>query len=164
VVGLALLIGAPAGGGSLGASIGAAGLAAVSGAAFAGFTLLGRRPLIDVSEPDVVGYGFLTGGLALALGTAPFASLRFAVTAHNVGLLALIATVPTALAYSLFFRGLRGATASTATVVALLEPLTATVLAIALFGDRLTVLGACGAALLLVSVLDAGRTQVRVLS
>jgi DME family drug/metabolite transporter len=160
VAGLALLIGAPAGATSLGASIAAAGLAAISGAAFAGFTMLGRRRLVGITEQSVVGYGFLTGGLVLALATAPFASLRFGVTAHNVGLLALIATVPTALAYSLFFRGLRGASASTATVVALLEPLTATVLAIAIFGDRLTVLGGLGAALLLSSVLDAGRTQV----
>jgi drug/metabolite transporter, DME family len=160
VAGLALLIGAPAGATSLGASVGAAGLAAISGAAFAGFTMLGRRPLVGITEQSVVGYGFLTGGLILALATAPFAPLTLRPSAHNLGLLALIATVPTALAYSLFFRGLRGATASTATVVALLEPLTATVLAIVIFGDRLTVLGAVGAALLLSSVVDAGRPPV----
>jgi drug/metabolite transporter, DME family len=157
VVGLALLIGAPAGG----ASLGGATLAAISGAAFAGFTVLGRRPLVDIDEQSVAGYGFLVGGAALALATAPFATLRFPTSAHNVGLLALFATAPTALAYTLFLRGLRGASAATATVVALLEPLTATVLAIALLGDRLTALGALGAVLLLASVLDAGRTQVR---
>jgi DME family drug/metabolite transporter len=161
VVGLALLIGAPAGGASLASSLGGATLAAISGAAFAGFTVLGRRPLVDIDEQSVAGYGFLVGGAALALATAPFATLRFPTSAHNVGLLALFATAPTALAYTLFLRGLRGASAATATVVALLEPLTATVLAIALLGDRLTALGALGAVLLLASVLDAGRTQVR---
>jgi drug/metabolite transporter, DME family len=160
VVGLALLVGAPAGGGGLAASLGGAALAAVSGAAFAGFALLGRHPLPDIDELSVAGYGFLLGGLGLATGTLPFASLGFAPSARNLGLLVLLATVPTALAYALFFRGLRQATAAIATVVALLEPLTATVLAVIFVGDRLTALGAVGAVLLLASVLDAGRTQL----
>ena len=161
VIGLALLIGAPASGTSLAASVGAAVLAALSGAAFAGFTVLGRRPSVGLDEQSVVGFGFLAGGVTLLLATAPFASLAFAPTSHNLALLLLFATAPTALAYTLFYRGLRDSTAATATVVALLEPLTATVLAIILFGDRLTVLGALGAIILLVSVLDAGRTQLR---
>jgi DME family drug/metabolite transporter len=161
VIGLALLIGAPAGGTSLATSVGAAGLAALSGAAFAGFTVLGRRHSVGLDEQSVVGFGFLAGGSILLLATAPFASLALTPTSHNLALLLLFATAPTALAYTLFYRGLRDSTAATATVVALLEPLTATVLAIMLFGDRLTVLGALGALILLASVLDAGRTQLR---
>ena len=86
----------------------------------------------------------------------PFQPLTFAVSARSLGLLVLFATVPTALAYTLFFRGLQGATASVATVVALLEPLTGTVLAVIIFGDRLSGLGLLGAVLLLLSVVDAG--------
>lgn len=161
VAGLALLVGAPAGATSVGASIGAAAFAATSGAAFAGFTILGRRPLVDIDEMSVAGYGFFVGGVGLALATAPFASLSFEPSAHNLSLLVLFATVPTALAYTLFFIGLRESSAATATVVALLKPLTATLLAIVFFGDRLTGPGAVGALLLLLSVVDAGRTQLR---
>jgi DME family drug/metabolite transporter len=165
VAGLALLVGAPAGGASLAAGVAAACLAALSGLAFAAFTMLGRRPLPagggrTIEQQDVTGYGFLAGGVGLALVIAPFTSLQFQPTGRSLLLLALFAVVPTALAYTLFFRGLRHATAATATVVALLEPLTGTALAIWIFGDRLGLLGGVGAALLLLSVLDAGRAQL----
>lgn len=161
VAGLTALVGVPAAGTTLTASITGAALAASSGAAFAAFTLLGRRPLIGVDEPTVTGYGFLIGGAGLALVASPFLSLSFAPTPRSLALLLLLATVPTAAAYTFFFRGLRGATASTAAVVALLEPLTGTVLAVILFGDRLSVPGVVGAVLLLASVLDAGRSQLQ---
>ncbi|MGC1569034.1 MAG: EamA family transporter, partial [Trebonia sp.] len=61
-------------------------------------------------------------------------------------------TGPTAAAYTLYFRGLRGAPAGTAALIALLEPLTATLLAALLLGDRLSLPGMAGAALLLAAV------------
>lgn len=160
VLGLAVLVGTPAVNASTASTLGCAVLAATSGAAFAAFTLLGRRPPVDVDEQTVTGYAFLLGGLVLAACTVPFTALTFAATPRSVGLLALLAAVPTALAYTLFFRGLRSSTAGTATVVALLEPLTATVLAVLLLGDSLSATGVVGAALLLLSVLDAGRAQI----
>jgi DME family drug/metabolite transporter len=60
-------------------------------------------------------------------------------------------------AYGLYFSGLPRATAATAGVTTLLEPLTATVLAVALLGDRPTWVTWAGAGLLLISVLDAVR-------
>ncbi|HTD59166.1 MAG TPA: EamA family transporter, partial [Gemmatimonadaceae bacterium] len=60
--------------------------------------------------------------------------------------------VPTAVAYTLFFHGLASVTAASATVIALLEPLTGTVLAIALLGDRLSPAGIVGGVLLGVSI------------
>ena len=154
VLGLALLVGAPATGESVGASLGAAILAALSGAVFAVFTMYRARP--STADPAVsTGVGFLIGGILIALALVPFQPLTFQVSARSLGLLILFATVPTALAYTLFFRGLRGASASVATVVALLEPLTGTALAMVIFGDRLTALGAVGAVLLLLSVVDA---------
>ncbi len=157
VVGLALLVGSPAAGSTLAASLGGAGLAALSGAAFAVFTMYRARP--STYDPAVTtGFGFLLGGILIALVVVPFTPLTFHPSGHSLGLLLLFATVPTALAYTLFFRGLAGASASVATVVALLEPLTGTVLAIIIFGDRLTWLGIIGAVLLLLSVVDAGRS------
>ncbi|MDQ1537619.1 MAG: drug/metabolite transporter, family [Actinomycetota bacterium] len=161
ITGLGLLVGAPPAGNTLTGSLAGAGLAALSGAAFAALTLLGRRPLVGVDVQAVTGCGFLVGGLGIAVVMAPFASLEFQPSARNLALLVLLATVPTALGYTLYFRGLRTASAATATVVALLEPLTGTVLAVVLLGDHVTPVGAAGALLLLGSVLDAGRTQLR---
>lgn len=157
VIGLALLVGSPAGGTSLLASLSGAVLAALSGLAFALFTMYRARPGTD-DPATTTALGFLIGGILIALVVLPFQPLTFHPTAHSLGLLLLFATVPTALAYTLFFRGLAGASASVATVVALLEPLTGTVLAVIIFGDRLTWPGVIGALLLLVSVVDAGRS------
>jgi DME family drug/metabolite transporter len=57
--------------------------------------------------------------------------------------------VTTGLAYALYTVGLRHVSASVAAVVALLEPLTATLLGVLFFGERLGVIGAAGAVLLI---------------
>jgi len=68
--------------------------------------------------------------------------------------------VPTALAYAASFRGLHRAVApGTAAVLALLEPLTAAVLAAAVLGERLGALGITGALVLAVAVLRAASTD-----
>jgi hypothetical protein len=56
---------------------------------------------------------------------------------------------PTALAYALFFHGVKSATASEASIGALAEPLTGTVLAVVIFGERLGPWGLVGAVLLI---------------
>lgn len=68
------------------------------------------------------------------------------------GLAAYLGVVTTALAYVLFLRGMRSTPATLASVVTLLEPLVAVLLAAALLGERLTALGMVGAAVLLVCV------------
>jgi drug/metabolite transporter, DME family len=55
---------------------------------------------------------------------------------------------PWRVAYTLYFRGLRTAAASTAARLALLEPLTGAILAALLPGDRLGTTGIAGAAIL----------------
>jgi DME family drug/metabolite transporter len=160
LIGLTLLIGVPAHGAAPARQVGGAGLAALSGATFAAFTLLGRRRLIGVNQATVTGYGFLLGGLGLAVVTAPLRGMGFPAHWDVVGLLLFLAVVPTAVAYTFFFHGLRSVTASTATVIALLEPLTGTLLAIALLGDRLSVAGAVGGLLLGVSIVASIRTTV----
>jgi drug/metabolite transporter, DME family len=66
-----------------------------------------------------------------------------------VGYLAL---VPTVLAYRLFARGLRRVPPSTASTMGLAEPVVATVLGVALLGERLSAVGWAGAALVLVGL------------
>src|SRR5207245_2499204 len=59
-----------------------------------------------------------------------------------------LGAVTTAAAYSIYTIGLRDVPASVAGIVSLLEPLTATLLGVALFGERLGAAGAAGAVLL----------------
>jgi len=60
--------------------------------------------------------------------------------------------VATAGAYAIYTIGLRSVPASAAGVATLLEPLTATILGVALFGERLGAAGAAGALLLLAAL------------
>jgi drug/metabolite transporter, DME family len=71
-----------------------------------------------------------------------------------VGYLAL---VPTVLAYRLFARGLRRVPPSTASTMALAEPVVATVLGVALLGERLSPIGWAGATLVLVGLVLVSR-------
>lgn len=65
------------------------------------------------------------------------------------GLLLYLGVVPTALAYWLYLQGLKHTSATHASIIALLEPLTAAILAALIFGERLQPLGWVGAVLLL---------------
>ncbi len=67
--------------------------------------------------------------------------------------------MPTALAYALFLRGMHTTSATAASTITLLEPLTATLLAVALFHERLGPLGVVGAALLLGAVVILARKE-----
>lgn len=67
-------------------------------------------------------------------------------------LVVYLAIVPTALAYLLFQMGLRTVSATTASVITLLEPAVASVLAWWLFNEQLAPSGLLGAALLMLSI------------
>lgn len=165
VVGLALLVGAPEGGRSTASTVGCAGLALVAGGAFAGFTMEGRRTPADLDPQASVGVGFVIGGALLAVSVTVTdrmtgaGGLAVTLDARSLTLLAALALIPTAAAYALFFRGLQGASASTAVVIALLEPTTATTLSVLLLHETITIVGLAGAVLLLVSVADAARSE-----
>ena len=57
-----------------------------------------------------------------------------------------------AVAYGLFYTGLRSTSSQVAGVLTLLEPLAATVLAVIFLGESLTALGWFGALLLLIAI------------
>lgn len=164
LTGLVLLVGtvpAGIGPGTLAAGVGCA---VVSAAGFAAITLVCATPVDGLDDLTMTGYGFLLGGLVLAAVAAATQSpdaLRFTPGSHSLTLVALLGLGPTAIAYTAFFRGLRTAPASTAAVTALLEPLTGAVLAAAVLGDRIGLLGIAGALLLAVSVLCAVRFERR---
>ena len=144
LAGLGLLVGVPGGGYGTAAVFGSAGMALLASAGFATVTLIGSVPVPGLDDETVTGLGFTAGGLVL-LPLAAASGLAFRPTFAAFGWLAVLAIGPTAVAYTLYFRGLRTAPASTAALLSLLEPLTATVLSVLFLGNRLSPAGMAGA-------------------
>ncbi|MFC9437174.1 EamA family transporter [Nocardia sp. NPDC057030] len=153
--GLALLVGVPADDvGATGLLAGAA-LAVAAAAAFATVTVISSQPVEGLDPMTTTGLGF-TGGAALLAPLALATGITFAPSPGGFALLAALGLVPTAIAYTLYFRGLPDAGPGTAAILALLEPLTGALLAAIVLGERLTPLGLLGAALLTVALILAG--------
>ncbi len=70
----------------------------------------------------------------------------------SLALMAYVAAVPTALAYGLYFAGLAVVRAATASVIALIEPVTAAAIAVTLLGEHLTPFTLVGTGVLLTAV------------
>jgi DME family drug/metabolite transporter len=152
LTGLGLLVGLPSGFSET-SVLTSAGMAVLAAAGFAAVTLTGARPVPGLDDLAVTGFGFALGGLLLIPLAAALSGLSFRPSPEAVGLLIALGTGPTAVAYTLYFRGLRRAAASTAALLALLEPLTGAILAAAILGQRLSATGIAGAAILVVAVL-----------
>ena len=125
-------------------------VALLSAAGYAGVTLLTRAASDDPYD-SALG-GFVVGGVCLLPLAALEGLLPDRYSADVLSSLAFLGAVPTAMAYAMFFAGLRVVRATTASVVALVEPLAAAGLAVALLGERLTLTAGAGAALLLSAV------------
>jgi DME family drug/metabolite transporter len=82
---------------------------------------------------------------ALATGILP----HTAHPAQALAVLGYLAAVPTALAYPLYFAGAAAVRAATASVIMLIEPVSAAVLGVAMFGEPLTAATLGGGVLLL---------------
>ena len=159
LLGLGLLVGVPTGGTDGGALLAGAACAVLSGAGFALMTLLGSRPVPGLDDVTTTGIGFTLGGLALVPVVAATSGWSLALDARSTLLLVALAVVPTAIAYTCYFRGLRTTSAGAGSVLALLEPLTGTVLAALLLGERLGPAGlAAGVVLGLAMLLTARST------
>jgi DME family drug/metabolite transporter len=81
-----------------------------------------------------------------------------------VVLLVYLATLPTALAYALYFAAAAVVRSTTVSVIMLLEPVSAAVLAVVLFGEHLTVTTLVGTLLMLGAVAGLAVTEARVLA
>ncbi|KOV74173.1 membrane protein [Streptomyces sp. NRRL WC-3723] len=183
-LGARLLLGERLGAGGVAAVAGAlAGLAVLT---FGGSAATVRPTGVLLALASAAGYGAMTlltrwwgrAGGADAAGTTVGAFavtslclLPFAVaegllphTAHPARLLWLllyIAAVPTALAYAFYFAGAAVVRSATVSVIMLLEPVTAAVLAVALLGERLTVTTAAGTLLMLGAVAGLAVSETR---
>ncbi|MFE7742780.1 DMT family transporter [Nocardia sp. NPDC057455] len=152
--GLALLVGAPSGGADAGGLLVGAAFAAVAATAFATVTVLNAAPVPGLDAMTTTGLGF-TGGALLLAPLAATSGLAFDPAPGSIALVLVLGLAPTAVAYTLYFRGLSDADPGIAAVLALLEPLTGAVLAAIVLGERLTAAGLAGAALLIVALLLA---------
>jgi drug/metabolite transporter, DME family len=92
------------------------------------------------------------GGALLLTPVAVVAGLRFTTEPGALAVLLYLGLVPSALAYALFFTGLRTVPGSVASIVTLLEPLTATALATGFLGERLAPGALAGGLLVLAAV------------
>ena len=132
--GLGLLAGVPSGGFPETRMLASAGMAVLAAAGFATLTLIGARPVAGLDDLTAAGFGFTLGGLALLPLAAATGGVGFTPGPVSLALLAALGTGPTAVAYTLYFRGLRSAPAGTAALLSLLEPLTGTMLAALILG------------------------------
>lgn len=148
IIGTLLLIGSPATVGAPRESFAGVLLALGAALSFAAVTLSGRA--LAGRHRDLLLVTISMGGGAIFL--LPFAlssGLTIDYSAAGWSMLLYLGLVPTALGYLLFFYGLRYTTATVASTINLLEPLTSTILAWLLFHERLGAAGLLGAALLL---------------
>ncbi|WP_405216662.1 DMT family transporter [Agrococcus sp. Ld7] len=99
--------------------------------AYAGAKLIGR----GATSTGAMGSLFLVGGVA-SLTWLAFVGIGPLASPAGVGTIAYLGLIPMALAYLLFGFGLRSLRSSTATTIALLEPVVATLLAVAVVGER----------------------------
>jgi DME family drug/metabolite transporter len=146
LLGLGLLVGAPGVDADAGRMLVGALLGLLAAAGFAAVTLVNARAVEGLDEVTATGVSFVVGGAVLV----PFAVVLGGGAAHafdvrSAGWSALVmlalALVPTALAYTCYFRGLHQTSPAMGSVLALLEPLTAAVLAALLFGEQLGISG-----------------------
>jgi drug/metabolite transporter, DME family len=152
VLGTALLVAAPSG--ALDASarfLGGVLLAFAAGLAYALYVLAAKATLRRSAPLPTTALTFTIGALlltpALFWTEGPLTQLT-----RGWPWLLYLGGVATAGAYAIYTIGLRRVPASIAGVTTLLEPLTATILGVALFGERLGAVGSVGALLLVASL------------
>jgi DME family drug/metabolite transporter len=122
-----------------------------SGLGYAATTVVNHRIASDGDPLLLTGATSAIGAVVL-LPFAVIVGLYWPSDAIASGWLVYIGIVPTALAYGLFYVGLRSISSETAGVLSLLEPLAAAALAAVVLHERLGPLGLIGAAVLLVAI------------
>ncbi|MBC9718832.1 EamA family transporter [Streptomyces sp. TRM66268-LWL] len=140
-------------------------LAVLSAAGYAVMTLLTRWWGRDGSGADTHATTVWTFGVA-ALCLLPFAAVegllpRTDQLGQVLGLMLYVAAVPTALAYALYFAGAAAVRSATVSVIMLLEPVSAAILAVLAFGEHLTVATVAGTLLMLSALAGLAVAETR---
>jgi DME family drug/metabolite transporter len=133
-------------------------LALGSASGYALVALISRAVAGRYHPLQINAIAFAAGALAL-LPAGALTGLVVTYPPAGWALLLYLGLIPSALAYGLFQTGMRSTPATMASVLTLAEPLTATILAAALFGERLGALGLLGGVLLLGAILVLALTS-----
>lgn len=160
ILGTVLLVGGSPEADTPQALLGGAALALGAGLMYSLVALGARRVASRYHPVQPVAIAFTLGTLLLfpfALGQG--LALRYSMPGWL--LLVYLGLVPTVLAYALYFWGLRSTPATFAAIIALLEPLISSVLAVAFLGERLSPTAVTGGALLLGSIIFLYASQAR---
>jgi drug/metabolite transporter, DME family len=134
-------------GGSAGVDVGGVGLALIAGLGYALYTVLAKVLLGRGCAPTGVMAGAFGTGAVLLIPVLAFVELDWLAAPSGWGLVLYLGLVPTALAYVLFARGLRGVSAAETATLTLAEPITATLLGALVLGERPGAIAICGVAL-----------------
>lgn len=147
VVGTTLLIVGPRTTADLSSRFVAGGsLALAAGLSYALYVVIGKASLARTAPLPLAGANFAIAALVLAPALAgPEVAQQLAL---GWPWMLYLGVVTTAAAYAIYTIGLRDVSASVAGIASLLEPLTATLLGVFLFGERLGATGILGAGLL----------------
>ncbi|MEV3860829.1 DMT family transporter [Streptomyces sp. NPDC050095] len=139
--------------------------ALASAAGYAVMTLLtrwfGRSGRAGDQLGTTVGTFAVASLVLLPFGAAEGLVPHTAQPLEVLGLLAYTASVPTALAYALYFAGAVVVRSATVSVIMLLEPVGAAAIAVTLLGERLTAATVAGTAVMLVAVVGLAVTEAR---
>lgn len=151
LIGTVLLVATPSHVGIVGVSFFGVFLAFLAACGYAMFVLCGRLLSSSYHPLQINTLAFAIGALIL-LFLSPSTGLKLAYPAWIWLLILYLGCIPTALAYGLFQIGIRSLTATVASIITLVEPLTAALLAWIVFREQLSLLGLFGAVLLLGSM------------
>ncbi|MFC3121180.1 DMT family transporter [Agaribacter flavus] len=129
------------------------GLGLLAGLSYATYSWVGHRLIrCGISARAAMGSQFGLGGVLLL----PILIFTYSTVIHSTQSLAVglyMAIVPTVLAYKLFGYGLSKVKASTATLITLLEPVIATLLAVTIVNEIIGLQGWSGMGMILLSLL-----------
>jgi drug/metabolite transporter, DME family len=131
-------------------------LAVTAGAAYAAYTLAAKRLLADGHAPEAVMAAAFGLGAVVLLPALLLTGAAWLAQPDGLALALYLGIIPTALAYVLFARGLRGLSASETATLTLAEPLTAGALGAIVLAEPLTALSAAGAGLVLSGLVVLG--------
>ncbi len=124
-----------------------------SATAYATVTVISRTLSREIHPLQTASFGFAFGAVILFMLALASSSLVVSYPARGWALLAYLGVVTTALAYSCFLNGMRSTPATVASILTLMEPLVAAMLAWVIFGERFSGLGFVGAGLLIAAML-----------
>lgn len=121
-------------------------LALIAGASFALLAVSSKRALIAGVDSTYAIYKIFLLAAMLSLPILLFSGFTWLATVDGATMIIWLALIPTALAYILYAKGLKGIKPSVASTLILAEPATATILAAVILNEAITLQGWLGIA------------------